>query len=228
MPLPALLVAPEVVASIVGATTVAAVEIGNAAKVKGGSPVYAVLSNKSKSNFKIQTWSPTHGHTFESPSMDLYGAGWVQGEFNKAVEGEYGPAAAEADSKKELATWIRDGIFEKYAEKCVTNWGGVGDGAGFEQVILLQTPDEGNACIVLLIRKIPGGSYGGGISMSNGGWLDVAGKKTRDNIIKHIKNVHTGLCQYSDGGSSIQVQLGGLRVRMQAPGEKIEFEITNA
>lgn len=215
-----------IIAAILAATTAAAIEVGKAATSQPGSPVYGVITNQSNSVFSIYTFSPVHGHSFEGPDLTLNGRGWVEEQFMKAVKGKYGNNPTQDDVDREMGEWIKDDTFSLYADKCVTKYGGTGDGAGYEQVIVLSTPDEGNAVVALVVRKIPGGHYGAGVSISNNGWYDYNGDKPKGkNILKHIQKIHTNLCQYSDGGPQISVQLGQLKVTITAPGEKIEIQI---
>lgn len=46
--------------------------------------------------------------------------------------------------------------------------------------------------------------------------------------LSHIKDVHTRLCAYSDGGGSISVELAGKKVTAAAPGEVNQIVIRDA
>lgn len=218
-----------IIAAIIGAASAAAVAVGQTAATQSGSPVFGVVSNQSDCDFDIFSFAPYHGHTFETPDFALKGAQYVQQKFLDAVIGRYGVNYTQEDLAKEKADWIRDDIFKNYADDCAVKYGGTGDGMGFEQVILFYTAQMSKLAIALLVRKLPGGHYGAGVSMSDNGWYDWENDKPEgEKIMDHIKNVHTDLCQYSDGGSQISAQLGSIKVLISAPGEKIEVLIKNA
>jgi hypothetical protein len=114
------------------------------------------------------------------------------------------------------------------AKETVLSFSGQGENVGFESAVLLKSSGESakfNIQIVILIRKLPGGSYGVGLGSAN--IPDFYIKTKGQDAIAHIKKVHTGNCQYSDGGGSISVKVGNnLTIKANAPGKTNNIEIS--
>jgi hypothetical protein len=217
---------PTITAAIISAAVGVATTVATEAGRQEGSPVSGIIMNNSQYDFAVTARQCIHGHSFEVPSTILKGAKYLDDRLLSAVRSRFGDEYSERDKGKEEAVWIRENKFEPYAKECTVEFGGTGDGIGYEQVICLQAEEDTNNTIInILVRKLPGGDYGAGFSISNNGWYKFNNDSDGSEIADYIKSVATEVCQYSDGSGSISGTLGDIRVVIQAPGEQMKVFI---
>jgi hypothetical protein len=227
-----------IVAAIIGAGTSAATTAASEIAKYPGSPVSATIVNESSVTFQIQSFAPTHGYTVESPATQLSGYFDEYQKFIAAATQEFKTNNPTDDNLEALVkTWSANDLFNLYNKGTNTTVTGTGWGMGFEGVYLLTTdtvPDVSSGKqvpqtyeIAILIRKIPGGYYGVGLGIANCKFY-TTGDINSDpaNIIYHLKNIFTAQCNYSDGGDSISVTAGNLKVQVGAPGASNKVVIT--
>lgn len=217
---------PTITAAIISAAVGVATTVATEAGRQEGSPVSGIIMNNSQYDFEVTARQCIHGHSFEVPSIILKGAKYLDDRLVSAVRSRFGDGYSDSDKGKEEAIWIRENKFEPYAKECTVEFGGTGDGGGYEQVICLQAAEDTMDTIInILVRKLPGGDYGAGLSISNNGWYDPSKDLDGSGIADHIKSVATEVCQYSDGAGSISGTLNDIKVVIQAPGEQIKVYI---
>lgn len=217
--------AAAVTAAIIGAISTGAAtasqQLHQSIRDAGSSSVGGVLVNESHQSYNIKTYSPNHGHYVKAPSVYLPGYFYEYSKFMAAVKDRFGNSFTTSDEDDMLAEWTSKNLFDAYAKGTNTTLDGIGSGAGFECALRLDASGGGYFHqIAIVIRKKPGGNYGVGLGIANFDFYsDKKNDKYGDFILDHIKDVHTKHCQYSDGGGSISVELGGITVSASAPGE---------
>jgi hypothetical protein len=218
--MPAAEVTAAIISAIATGASVAAGEVSKSVRTAGGNAIGLTITNESDIDFDVRAYSPNHGHFIQSPGVTLPGYFHEYDKFMAAAKAKYGPDPDESELDAELTKWSGNDLFETYAKGTTIKAEGTGAGMGFETAFLLEATEGHKFQLAVLMRKIPGGSYGIGIGVANYDFYPGKGNnKYGSSIIEHIKKIHTSRCQYSDGGGSISVSLSGKTVTAAAPGE---------
>ena len=219
-----------IISAIIGAGTSATTSAASEIAKMPGSPVSATIVNETAITFQVKSFAPTHGYTIESPATQLSGYFDEYQKFMAAAVQEFKTYTPTPDNLDALTkSWNANDLFELYNKGTNTTVTGTGWGMGFEGVYLLTSdtvPDMTTGKpvpqvyeIAILIRKIPGGYYGVGLGIANAPFYTTGGINSDPSaIITHIKDVFTDQCKYSDGGDSISVTVGNIKVDVGAPG----------
>jgi len=210
---------PVTTAAIISAVTTAATATASevAKEVQSdGTWMSAVFENRTNVSFDVSHRVPNHG-SWKKTASRVVGLD----EFVTSLRSEDSPT--DDDVNKKIEEWIQIQVLAQKVGGFFAGWGMQGEGAGVEGLTTFSTSAESNTQIVCLIRKIPGGGYGAGVSLSNQGWLKFDDEEG-SNMIDHIKDVHSGLCQYSEGGT-VTASLGSFHVQVTA-GQSVQFVVT--
>ncbi len=230
-----------IISAIIGASATAAAtatsEIASEVRRESGG-VAGVITNRGRFQYRITAMKPNHGQYIQGPSAKLYTPGDIEDSFLAAAKERYGANPTEDEINNLLTEWEQPGGKFEQAEsdKLVTKFCTKGAGMGSEYLITLGSHYY-FPVICLLLRKLPGGSYGGGICICQLRWYQQnQGDDTGSGIIARIKSQYiepsVAWCQYSDGGGNLQVinkenpgDGEAVVVTMSAPGEVINFTI---
>jgi hypothetical protein len=208
-------ISAAIIAAVTSTATAVSSQVANEVQ-SSGTWVSAIFENRTNLSFDVDHCEPNHG-SWKKTASRIVGID----EFVSTLRSKDLPS--DGDVQKKLEEWIQIQVLSQKVGGFFAGWGLQGEGAGVEGLVTFKTAAEGNARIVCLIRKIPGGGYGAGVSLSNGGWLKFS-DKYGSNMIDHIKDIHSGLCQFSEGGT-VRASLGSLHVQVTA-GQSVEFVVT--
>ncbi|WP_299031059.1 hypothetical protein [uncultured Sulfitobacter sp.] len=225
---------PAITAAIIGAIATAASQAANelatAVRDAGSSSIGAIITNESHHSYDLKSYKTHHGNYVQAPSVTLPGYFYEFTKFMNAAKVHYGNNPSDSELDEQLQKWQAKDLFQIYAAGTTAKLDGIGGGMGFETSLRLNSNSGGSFHqIALLVRKIPRGSYGIGLGISNYDFYSDAKNDTKGDFIRdHIKDVHTKHCQYSDGSGSISVELDGIKVTASAPGQVNAITISDA
>jgi hypothetical protein len=218
---------PITISAIIGAVTTAATTAAGAIQnevLRDGQAVGCVFVNKTRSSWDVHLYSPLHGSQMSSgPSYHVRGFDEFKAKMALTLTTQ-----DDTELDKVLAKWAQTNMMEQDVSDWVAKWDYKPQGMGVEGAVVFTCTGPNvmvGTKIVCLARKIPGGSFGAGVSMSTGGWLQPQDAYGTD-IVDHIKSVHTSLCAYSDGEGTKSASVGPFSISF-TPGSVVAFELTD-
>lgn len=188
-----------------GMTAVTAAVSGALELVKGYQRIACAVSNQTPFEMKqvVKDGQPAMGQP-------------VHGNYKAAPNATVASLLQGASKDKTRGEWV---------ESNFATWSLESRGSGTE-VINAWYIAELDLCVALYAgNPVSGGPYAG-VSLSNKKWFDgeVGSDQKGQRLIKHIKDIHTELCQLSRNGAPRQVKAGDILVEF-AGAEQIVFRV---
>jgi hypothetical protein len=228
---------PATIAAIIGAITAAASTAATVTQSevnREGSGIAATVLNESDFDFTISSFDLNHGDWMDHPSVAVNSVKTIYDMLRKEAE----LVAKTPQTDEQINTYwqtkyVAPGTAKVFVRSAFTSYEMKGAGMGSEGLVRLTSKAPGCPAIFLLIRKIPGGSYGAGVGIYGGpdfdSWvLDNYGTKIL-NLIKAAPDVPPTSAegtQFSEGTTKT-ANNGPVKVTF-AGAQSTEFLIQNA
>ena len=197
-----------IIASISSAALTTVQELTNDSTYIGG-----VVVNKTNSSFTLNVSQPMHGHWVHSNASDLLSVK----ELYELIE------QSGLHSKDEIEQYAKKLLLGQRLNDHIREFTGTGDNLGFESLVIFRDKASSHK-IATFIKKLPGGSYTAGASMTNDNWK-YTGVVNTHKLMDYIKSCDSEICKLSKG-NSVSIKLNHLEVKFAAA-EVTEFIITD-
>lgn len=229
---------PATIAAIIGAIATAASTAATTAQAevsKEGSGIAGTILNESVYDFTITSFELNHGDWMDHPSVALSSVTSIYNMLRREAEASAGKTLTDSEVNAYWQTkYMAPGLSKVFVRSAFTAYEMRGAGAGSEGLVKLTPKDPGCSVVIfLLIRKIPGGSYGAGVGIypraQVDGWkLDDYGTKLLDFLkaAPAAPPVSAEGTQFSEGVTKV-AKNGPLKVTF-AGAQSCEFLVQDA
>jgi hypothetical protein len=228
---------PVTIAALIGAIATAASTTATVAQAevnREGSGIAGTILNESDYDFTITSFELNHGDWMQHPSIAVSSVKTIYEMLRK--EAEFIAKGPQTDAQVNTywqTKYVAPGTSKVFVRSAFTTYEMRGAGAGSEGLIRLTNKDPRYGSIFLLIRKIPGGSYGAGVGIYTQKFVDkwILGDYGAP-VIDYIKSapanppVSAEGTQFSEGATKT-AKNGPVKVTF-AGAQSTEFLIQNA
>ena len=221
-----------VITSLVAAGSTAATIVAGELK-SSGSWVGGVIVNETDYSFSVTSYQPNHGHWWSHPNHTVSSVAHIIDMLRaEAVADNGGNPVSDSELLKYYRDhYIKTEVDQPFVKSAVTTWEMSGANLGSEGLIRLHL--DAGTDIYFLIRKIPAGDYGAGISIVGPDWVKSEGFSVDDDsdgskFCKHIReSSNSGPSSYFSTGQTIKAKNGPVEIEFSG-GQTTKFTIRKA